>query len=166
MACLARLLLACALFPTSALAETASAWRSLTADEERARAGDVVAESLDPAAIEGDFDGDGKKDRAEIMVRTKDMARGLLVSMKGASKVVATGDGVSDQDGLGLAEPGPWDTVCGNAFREFHQKACEDGYPSRLTLKNPGILLIGNGRTMLYFWNPKKKAFGAVVMVD
>jgi hypothetical protein len=147
---------------SAALAQNLGNWRALTAEEEKARIADVSPESIDPATIEADFDGDGRKDKALIAINQSDGVRGLIAVINGRIHVISP-DGVEASDGLGLAESGSWDTVCGNAFREFHD--CRD-YPSRVTLKNPGILRISDGRTTLYFWSRKTRSFDAVLMVD
>ena len=149
---------------SAAHAQDFGEWRALTAEEEQARIADVPSDSIDPAMIEGDFDGDGTKDKAMIAIRRSDQVRGLIVSLKGRIHVVEA-ENVEANDGLGLAEPGRWDTVCGNAFREFHQTECRAGYPAQVRLRNPGFLHIGQGHTVLYFWNPRKKLFDAASMV-
>ncbi|MBJ6128038.1 hypothetical protein [Microvirga splendida] len=147
---------------SAALAQNLGNWRALTAEEEKVRIADISPGSVDPSTIEADFDGNGRKDKALIAINKFDGARGLIVLVHGRVHVISP-DGVEASDGLGLAERGSWDTVCGNAFREFHD--CTD-YPSRVMLKNPGILWIGNGRTSLYFWSRKTKSFDVVLVVD
>ncbi len=150
---------------SAALSQNLGEWRTLTAKEERARLGETPISEADPSTIEADFDGDGRKDRALIAVRRSDGARGLVVAMKGRVRVIEP-EGVEPQDGLRLAEPGSWDTICGNAFREFHQEPCDEGYPARVDLRNPGILRISNGATILYFWDRTTGRFDSVLMVD
>ncbi|WP_230531691.1 hypothetical protein [Microvirga roseola] len=150
---------------SAAHAQDLGGWRALTAEEEKARIAGVPSDSVDPAMVEADFDGDGTTDKGLIAVRQSDGARGLIAVLKGKVHVIDP-DGIEPSDGLGLAEPGTWETVCGNAFREFHQAACEEGYPARVTLKKPGILWIGNGQTVLYFWNEKAGRFAGAAMVD
>ncbi|MBM1171128.1 hypothetical protein [Microvirga arabica] len=151
--------------PPAAIAQALGEWRALTAEEEQARIGDTPSGETDPSMIEADFDGDGRQDRALVAVRRSNGARGLVVATRGKVQVIKPED-VEPQDGLRLAAPGPWDTVCGNAFRAFHQGTCNDGYPSRVELRNPGILWIGNGRTVLYYWDGKTNRFSGVLMVD
>ncbi|HZH51445.1 MAG TPA: hypothetical protein VEZ16_06130 [Microvirga sp.] len=150
---------------SGAWAQDLGEWRALTEEEENARTEDVESDSIDPAMIEADFDGDKIEDGALIAIRKSDGARGLIVVMKDRVHVIDT-EHIGPKDGLGLAPPGSWDTVCGNAFREFHREACNSGYPARIKLKTPGILLIGNGSTVLHFWNPRTKRFNQATIVD
>ncbi|KAB0267990.1 hypothetical protein [Microvirga brassicacearum] len=120
--------------------------------------------------IEADFDGNGIKDRAQIAIRKSDQARGVIVTTKGRVHlllILSEGDEIradhSDlkDNGLGFAKPGRWDTVCGNAFREFQEESCED-YPKSVRLRNPGILVVSNTYALLYFWDRKKEKFDVV----
>lgn len=147
-----------------ALSQDVGPWRALTAEEERARIGDTPAQSIDPSMIEGDFDGDGTKDKALIAIRKSDGVFGLIAILKSRIHVLDT-DLVEPSDGLGYAKPGTWKTICGIANRASDDESCKE-YPSRVTLKNPGILWIGNGRTLLYFWDKKTRRFDVVLMVD
>ena len=154
-----------ALLPSAALSQDFGPWRALTAEEERARSGDTLSESADPSLIEGDFNGDGKSDKVLIAIRKADGARQLIAVTRNPNNPVELGAAEPD-DGLRLAEPGPWDTICGNAFREFHADLCASGYPRQIRLKNPGVLLVGSGQTSLFYWEAKKKRFDTVVLVD
>lgn len=145
-----------------ASAQDLGSWRPLTAEEEKSRIGDTPAGSIDPAMIEADFDGDGRKDKALIAVRKSNGSRGLIAVLNGRVHVIDP-DSIEPSDSLRVAKPGRWNTICGNAFREFHECA---GYPGRVTLKNPGILAISDGRTVLYVWDRKAKRFNGVLMVD
>ena len=141
-------------------------WRPLTEEEEQARTENVPAEDADPSVIEGDFDGDGTQDKALIAIRKADGVRDLIVLIR-TNRIYPVMVGTVDpRDGMRLAEPGPWDTICGNAFREFHEKMCASGYPKQIKLKNPGILVVSNGQTSLFFWNSKKRLFDAYILVD
>lgn len=150
----------------SAQAQDFGPWRPLTTEEEQARIENVPVEDADPSMIEGDFDGDGIQDKALIAIRKADGARDLIALIK-TNKVYPLMVGTVDShDGLRLAESGLWDTICGNAFREFHQKMCANGYPRQINLKNPGILVVSDGQTSLFFWQPQKKRFDAYILVD
>ena len=147
---------------SSTLSQDFGFWRALTTEEEKARIGDASANSIDPTMIEADFDGDGRKDKALIAIRKIDGARGLIAVLNGRVHVISP-DGMEPSDGLGLAKRGISNTDCVSPIREFHDFT---HYPSRVMLKNPGILWIGNGRTSLHFWDRKKKQFDTVLMVD
>ncbi len=154
---------------SEALSQDFGAWRALTAEEEKARAENSPSVELDPTTIEADFNGDGKTDTALIAVRLSDQARELIVDMNGHTHVlihVEEGEErIGPDDGLGLAEPRRWETICGNAFRKLQGGLCEsEGYPKAVTLKNPGFLYISPGQTNLYFWDRKKKTFDLVVL--
>ncbi|MFC4175313.1 hypothetical protein ACFOYU_25140 [Microvirga sp. GCM10011540] len=152
---------------TPALSQELGEWRALTAEEEKSHKGDVPADSADPLSVEADFDGDGRKDKALIAARRADGIRDLIVRMGDRIHVLVRseegGASVGAEDGLGLAEPGRWETICGNAFRDLQGGLCEsEQYPEAVTLKHPGLLHISPGEAMLYFWNRKKKTFDAV----
>lgn len=149
----------------AALARDLGVWRELTAEEERARTAGTPFESTDPSTIEADFNSDGVKDQAMIAIRRTDQVRGLIAVVKGQVHVlVVEPKTITEYDGLGVAQPGEWNPICGNALRAFHQ--CGPDNPRKLRLKNPGILLIGDGTTVLYYWNEKSKRFQGVMMVD
>ncbi len=154
-----------ALLPAAALSQDFGPWRALTAEEERARSGDTLSATADPSLIEGDFNGDGTGDKVLIAIRKADGARHLIAVTQNPNHPVERGTAEPD-DGLRLAEPGPWDTICGNAFREFHADLCASGYPKQIRLKNPGVLLVGSGQTSLFYWEAKKKRLDTVVLVD
>lgn len=146
-------------------------WRALTTEEEKARVGDTPAESVDPAMIEADFDGDGRKDKALIAVRKADGMHNLIVDLGTQVQALIQSDqrgmSVDPQAGLGLAKPGRWETICGNALRKLQGGLCEaERYPAAVTLKRPGILYIENGLTQLYYWDPRRKAFETVILVN
>lgn len=155
--------------PSGARAQDFEAWRALTAEEDKARSGNAPSASIDPAMIRADFDGDGRIDTALIAVRKADRTRDLIVKAGERIHVLVrsseSGVSVGPEDGLGLAKVGRWDTICGNAFRELQGGLCESGtYPRAVTLKNPGLLLIAPGETVLYFWDIKKRAFDSVAL--
>jgi hypothetical protein len=141
------------------------AWRELTAEEEAVRIAGIPPASIDLSTIEGDFNGDGILDRAMIAIRTTNQVRGLVAVIDGHIHVIAGDPGaVGDRDGLGITPPGRWNSVCGNALREFHE--CEASQPTTIDLMNPGILLIREGSSVLYYWGDKIPGFRSAVMVD
>jgi hypothetical protein len=156
------------LAPLSALSQDFGPWRTLTVEEEKARIAGISPESVDPSLIEADFDGNGKKDKALIAIRKADKARGLIVVLNGQLQVLALfrervpwldddESGLRDT-GLQIAEPGSWQPNC-------YDDVCFKHPPKKRILKNPGILLLEDLTTMLYFWDPKTKSFGASLMV-
>ncbi|WP_046867067.1 hypothetical protein [Microvirga massiliensis] len=150
---------------TPSAAADLGTWRELTADEEAVRIAGIPPASIDPSVIEGDFNGDGILDRAMIAIRTTDQVRGLIAVIDSHIHVIAGDPGaVGDRDGLGIAPPGRWDPVCGNALREFHE--CDGRQPTTIDLTTSGILLIGEGETVLYFWDKKIPGFRNAVMID
>jgi hypothetical protein len=157
------------LWLSGAQAQDLGEWRLLTAEEEKARIGDSPSNSIDPAMIKADFNGDGRIDTALIAVRKSDQSRDLIVKMDDRIHVLVrsevSGVSIGAEDGLGLAKPGHWDTICGNAFRELQGELCEsEKYPKAVILRNPGLLRISSGEAVLYFWNGKKKAFESLIL--
>lgn len=145
----------------AAFASDLGVWRKLTDEEEKVR----TTESTDPSAIKADFNGDGIEDLAMIAVRRTDQVRGLIAIVKGKVHVIVEEPKViAEYDGLGLAQPGEWHPICGNALRVFHR--CGPDNLRKLRLKSPAILLIGDGVTVLYYWSERTKHFREVTMVD
>jgi hypothetical protein len=153
---------------TIALPQDFAAWRTLTAEEEKSRIGDLPVGSSDPSMIQADFNGDGKKDKALIAIRETDGARGLIVALAGRSQILVlseeNGSGAdSDQSGLlnkglSIAEPGSWQANC-------YDDECFKHPPRTRILKNPGILFYDGPNTVLYFWDPNSKRFVGSLMV-
>ena len=140
-------------------------WRELTAEEEAIRIAGIPPASIDPSVIEGDFNGDGIVDRAMIAIRTTDQVRGLIAIINDHVHVIVGDPGaVGDRDGLGIAPPGRWNPVCGNALREFHE--CDARQPTAIDLTITGILFIRENATVLYYWDEKSAGFRSAVMVD
>ena len=141
------------------------AWRKLTAEEETIRIAGIPPASIDPSLIEGDFNGDGIVDRAMIAIRTTDQVRGLIAIINDhVHVIVGDPESVGDRDGLGIALPGRWNPVCGNAHREFHE--CDARQPTAIDLTITGILFIRENATVLYYWDEQSAGFRSAVMVD
>ncbi len=157
------------LAPLSASGKAPTGWRDLTPEEERLRVADTAPDSIDPAAIEADFDGDGAKDRAAILVRLADGARGVVVALKNRVVVLAfSGSDRSGIDpdaedltlatgGLGVAKPGLWAPNC-------FDDDCKAARRS-VRLKSTGLIVIDETITLLYYWNPKTGRFARMLMV-
>src|SRR5215217_4752638 len=114
----------------TAQAQDYGEWRALTSDEEKARIAAVRPGSVAPAVVEADFDGDGTKDKVLIAIRKADGARRVIAVMGNRVHVIEP-LGVDAPDGLGLADSGSDDTICGNAFQQLHKEACDD-YPAHM----------------------------------
>jgi len=142
------------LWLADAQAQDFGEWRALTAEEEKARIGDMPMTSIDSSMIKADFDGDRRIDTALIAVREGDQTRDLIIKMNDQIHVLVrsseSGVTVGPEDGLRLAKATRWDTICGNAFRELQGGLCEsEKYPKAVTLRNPGLLRISSGETVL-----------------
>jgi hypothetical protein len=143
----------------------AAEWRDLSFEEEEARTAGASSGPPDSARLKADFDGDGTEDEALILMNMASDDPGLVAHVDGQEYELAGRNVVEKQSGLRLARVGRWDTVCSGAFRQFDPESCK-GYPAGVTLKQPGILLVTDGRTTLFFWNSNKKAFDAVALAN
>ncbi|HEX2136888.1 MAG TPA: hypothetical protein VHG30_13445, partial [Microvirga sp.] len=169
---LAAMLAGGAVTPAKAAVIDLQEWRALTAEEARAMAGGEPASKearpAPPFAIEADFDGDGVKDRAEILVRRSDQARALVATVRGKTYLLTISNPppfeenlhlLDLKDGVNLqtAKPGRWSPNC---FDD-----CDSRRTKPTRLKNPGIILGADTITLLFYWDAKTRRFSLLLMV-
>lgn len=115
----------------------------------------------------GDFDGDQKKDRAQIVVSSDGRAFAVAVSLSStpAHLILEKGD-IESLSTMGIApvQPGSYKTACGKGYGDW---ACANGEPKVLELKTAAIDLFANGSAdVILYWDPKSKQFKRVQMSD
>lgn len=145
--------------------EVPAGWR-VPERRELSDSGDSWRES-DPTLFQrvvGDFDGDGRQDRAELLVSIDSSSFGLFVSF---------GDGkrrwlVKEQAvfllsmGIAKVEPSSFATACGKGYWE-----CAMDEPETLHLPHDGIEYFkSESASSVFFWSPARKAFRRVWVSD
>lgn len=117
--------------------------------------------------VSGDFDGDGRRDVAEILVNPSGKKFGVFV------KLAATRHWQSlvtyDLDSLGryaieFVKPGKYKTACGKGYGDW---ACAHGEPEVLVLRHSAIdFVYTHSADIFYYWDGELKNFRAVQMSD
>jgi hypothetical protein len=109
---------------------------------------------------EADFDGDGKIDKASLLVNDKKNKMGLFVIL-GGSKPASPRlldemkKSLIQAMGISVVESGRYETACGKGYLE-----CEKDEPKVLDLEIPAINYFKEGSVSSFFyWDRKKKSF-------
>ena len=113
-----------------------------------------------PFHVEADFNGDGVRDDAWILLRSTGVGWRVVarVSQKGAAArtcdlVEPDGDASAQYHGIALVKPGRYETACGKGYFE-----CETGEPEVLDLKRPAIEFFKyESASSIFFWESKAK---------
>ncbi len=118
--------------------------------------------------IEGDFNGDGNKDEANLLVRKNGLVVGLFAFISNGARFDAylldefEEDGFFDEMGIRLARPGQYKTACGKGY--FNCRANE---VMELNLANNAIELFKyEGPSSYYFWDQHINRFHRVWVSD
>ena len=115
----------------------------------------------------GDFDGDGVKDRAVLLVNEKLTQMGLFVCLSTPTgcnwhRLEAMEIGFLDVMGIVKAPPGKYETACGKGYWE-----CEKDEPKLLVTKRAAIEFFKDeSASSLYIYDPKRHAFKAIATSD
>jgi hypothetical protein len=123
-----------------------------------------------PYLAEADFNGDGLKDEAWLLIRTSGKIWGLFVFFKRADfsvhvvKVWETeGLNYLYRTGISIVEPGSYKTACALGYGD----PCQEGEPKLIEIKFPGINLFEfESRSSLIYWEPDSKKFRMVATSD
>jgi hypothetical protein len=123
-----------------------------------------------PYFAEADFNGDGLKDEAWLLIRTSGNSWGLFVFFRQADssshivKVWETeGLNYLYRTGISIAMPGSYRTACALGYGD----SCQEGEPEFVELKLPGINLFEfESRSSLIYWEPDSKEFLVVPTSD
>jgi hypothetical protein len=93
-------------------------------------------------SAEGDFDGDGQADRAELFLAENELGEALFVQLSSVPSrqwILAAEEGHREpmailRMGVSIVSPGNYVTACGKGYWE-----CRDGEPSQLRLETDGL---------------------------
>jgi hypothetical protein len=114
--------------------------------------------------VKADFDGDGQKDVAELLVEEKGKRGGLFVRLSGENsgwQSLHQFQGLFDL-GIRVVRPGKYETLCGS-----DPSVCEPETAKALDLKTSAIEFFSYEKTSTYFyWDPKTRKFRAAPMSD
>jgi hypothetical protein len=116
---------------------------------------------------DGDFDGDKKKDHAEILVEAGGKQFGVVVWLSSARRamILEKGDiGSLERMGIAIVQPGSYRTACGKGYGDW---ACANGEPENLALKNQAIDFFAHeSADAILYWDLQKKEFNRIQMSD
>jgi len=117
--------------------------------------------------VRGDFDGDDREDRAELLINESGRQCGLFVQLSGADsdwQSLWEGNvrqGLGDV-GIDIVRPGKYETLCGSDPSE-----CDADSPRNLYLRHGAIELFFYGTTRSFFyWDRKRGKFRTVAIGD
>ncbi len=118
--------------------------------------------------VEGDFDGDGKSDIAELLVNSTEKKFALFVKLASTAKWQKLGDagdlGSLDRFGIDLVKPGKYETACGKGYDDSF---CAHGEPDYLVLSHPAIdFIYTESADSIFYWDEKTKTFREIAMSD
>jgi hypothetical protein len=118
--------------------------------------------------VEGDFDGDGKSDIAEILVNPTEKKFALFVRLASTPKWQMLGEagglGLLDRFGIDLVKPGKYQTACGKGYDDSF---CAHGEPDYLTLSHPAIdFIYTESADSIFYWERNTKLFRQIQMSD
>ncbi len=114
-----------------------------------------------------DFDGDGEKDKAFLLINGTENKMGLFVELSSQPGKKIKLDESDDKGwievmGITVAKPGKYKTACGKGYFD-----CKKGEPKKLNLKLPAIDYFKEGSANSYFiWDTTKKKFNRIWMSD
>jgi len=122
-----------------------------------------------PNHIEADFNGDGIKDQAWILINTSNKTFGVFVFLgtgNGSYKMLMLDEHKRETKklfmGISLLEPGQHKTACGKGYWE-----CKEDESEILKIKNPGINYFAfENANSVYYWNSCKNEFTRIWMSD
>lgn len=141
-------------YPT--LADRTGAWKT-------------APENSVPFRAEGDFNGDGRVDRAWILLRESKEGWGVFVVLDPSDSeagfielAVITAETPPQSHGLRVVDPGQYDTACGKGYWE-----CEPGEPEELNLLLPALDVYAfEGARSYFWWDPETATFVRTWMSD
>jgi hypothetical protein len=116
-----------------------------------------------------DFDGDGKKDVAELLIDEKGKQCALFVrlsSEKGEWQMLGKPLDLADFDrfGIDFVKPGRYKTACGKGYGDY---ACAHGEPDFLKTLNAAIdFFYTESSDSVFYWDGKARKWVEVLMSD
>jgi hypothetical protein len=154
------------LFPLVVAAQDISGWRTpIQAD---LGASDWRKEDPNLYLIaKADFDGDGKKDTAQLLINDKENKMGLFVTLASERNESALLLETTDKNeirnmGIKAVKPGQYKTACGKGYWK-----CKKEEPEILNLKQSPIdFFLSEGANSYFIWDRKAKAFKRIWISD
>jgi hypothetical protein len=118
--------------------------------------------------VEGDFDGDGRTDVAELLMNPTQKKFAVFVKLAGTQKWQRLGDagdlGALDRFAIDLVKPGRYETACGKGYDD---SLCAHGELDYLVLSHPAIdFIYTESADSIFYWDQKTKAFREIAMSD
>ncbi len=118
--------------------------------------------------VEGDFDGDGRTDVAELLVNSSEKKFALFVKLASTQKWQMLGEagdlGNLDRFAIDLVKRGRYKTACGKGYDDSF---CAHGEPDYLVLSHPAIdFIYTESADSIFYWDQKTKAFRKIAMSD
>lgn len=137
---------------------------------------DYIAENLKfmkgkiPSYVIADFNGDGIKDFALILIRNRSKKFGLFVLLgqkDGSYRLIKLDESKKEFShlniGISLMTPGKYETACAKGYGD----GCKPDEPEVLELKNPGIdYFIFESANSVFFWDKASNTFKRIWMSD
>lgn len=118
--------------------------------------------------VKGDFDGDGKPDTAELLVKPSSKQFALFVRLSSTEKWQLVGEPADikllGHFGIDLVKPGEYKTACGKGYGG---DACAHGEPKVLKLSTSAIdFLYAESSDGIFYWDAGAKTFREILMSD
>ena len=151
--------------PALAEQKIQNGWRVPTSAELESL--DYKWRSADPQQfqfVRADFDGDGIKDEARLLVSTSGKDYALFIFMGSGQTIQLDTDKVSSLQGMGIAELkiGSYKTACAKGYWK-----CEKGEPELLQISKSGISYFrSESAESAFYWSPSDKSFHRVWLSD
>jgi hypothetical protein len=114
--------------------------------------------------IDGDFDGNGKTDKAYIARSDSDRQIALVVIMNGTEVFILDKLTESDLSIMGIKKtlPGKYVTACGKGYFE-----CSNGDLPEIEISSDSIEFFKNeGASSLFYWNNESRVFNRIWISD
>jgi hypothetical protein len=121
-----------------------------------------------PNHAQADFDGDGRKDHALLLIQSDEAKCGLFVLPGSGGRVLKLDEfPLSPREsklhaGLSPIKPGNYLTACGKGYWD-----CGPDEPRELTLKRTGVyFFVFEGSSSIFYWNEDARSFSRVPISD
>lgn len=118
--------------------------------------------------VEGDFDGDGKADVAELLINPVEKKFALFVTLASTQHWQMLGEPFDladlDRFAIDLVKPGKYETACGKGYDDSF---CAHGEPDYLDLSHPAIdFIYTESADSIFYWHKKSASFREIAMSD